>query len=130
MIQKEILPVANEDYDDPVGHSHEIKTTSIFHILDRFVIKSDSQWKKSFDLIIILISIYNVISNAYYAAMKTQYNKFEEILNIIIESLFLADMIFCFFTEFKDPETYEYVDHFKPIAINYIKKSFVFDLIA
>lgn len=62
--------------------------------------------------------------------MKTQYNKFEELIDFTIESLFLADMIFCFFNEFKDSETYELVDHFKPIAINYIKKSFVFDLIA
>jgi hypothetical protein len=78
----------------------------------------------------IFCSIYNVLSNAYYSAMKTNYNKFEVIMNLIIESLFLLDIIFCFFNEFKDSETFELVDQFKPIAISYIKKSFFFDLIA
>jgi hypothetical protein len=44
--------------------------------------------------------------------------------------MFFFDMIFCFFQEFQDQETFVMVSEFKIIAKRYAKKSFFFDLIA
>ena len=36
--------------------------------LDKLVISRDSKWKGKFDLMMMLASIFNVFSNAYYSA--------------------------------------------------------------
>jgi hypothetical protein len=112
-----------------IGEAEEI-TTSVFQILDKFVIRIDARWKKVFDLLMVAASVHNVLSNAYYAAMKTPERDAEVLLDLVVESLFLGDMAFCFFFEYKDPETYQIVSDFRAIALNYTKKSFVFDLLA
>ena len=48
----------------------------------------------------------------------------------IIEGLFLIDLIFCFFQEYKDEETYTIISDVKKIAKHYLKGSFIFDLLA
>ena len=48
----------------------------------------------------------------------------------IIEGLFLFDLIFCFFQEYKDEETYTIVSDVKKIAKHYARGSFIFDLLA
>jgi len=48
----------------------------------------------------------------------------------LIEGLFLCDLIFCFFQEFKDEETYTIISDVKKIAKHYAKGSFIFDLLA
>ena len=47
-----------------------------------------------------------------------------------VESLFLLDMAFCFCQEYLDEETYTLVSDLKTIAKHYMKKSFIFDLLA
>jgi hypothetical protein len=39
-------------------------------------------------------------------------------------------MIFCFFQEYQDNETFKIVNKFKPIALRYARKSFIFDFLA
>ena len=48
----------------------------------------------------------------------------------LIEGLFLLDLIFCFFQEYKDEETYTIMSDVKKIAKHYAKSSFAFDLLA
>lgn len=44
--------------------------------------------------------------------------------------MFLFDMIFCFFQEYIDAESFHKVTNFKIIAKRYARKSFVYDLFA
>ena len=48
----------------------------------------------------------------------------------ITEILFTFDLIFCFMQEYNDTETYRAVKEIKTIAKNYLKGSFIFDLVA
>ena len=81
-------------------------------------------------MILVISSIYNVFSNAYYAAFRPPVHLYEFWLDMFMELLFFLDIIFCFFQEFKDQETYHYVSKFKPIAVRYFKRTFFSDLIA
>lgn len=101
-----------------------------FQIFDRFLIPIDSWWKNIFDSILIISSVYNVYVNAFYSAFRLPEGDAEVVLDKFIEYMFLLDMIFCFFQEFKDGETFVRVTGFKVVAMRYAKKSFVFDLVA
>jgi hypothetical protein len=74
-------------------------------------------------------SCYNVFSNAFYSAYRVPEGK-EIIIDQLVEVWFFLDMIFCFFQEYKDTESYKVVSQFKMIALRYLKKSFFFDLLA
>jgi hypothetical protein len=77
-----------------------------------------------------LASCYNVFTNAYYAAYKIPDSEKEIMRDQFVEVLFFIDMIFCFFQEFKDDETFKIETKFKSIAKEYGKKRFVFDFLA
>jgi hypothetical protein len=98
--------------------------------LDKFVIKKDSTWKSLFDIILMIISVYNIFGNAYYSAFGQPTSTFFVLIDWTVETMFLLDMMFCFFQEYKDEETYNIVSKFRQIATHYFKKSFIFDLIA
>jgi hypothetical protein len=78
----------------------------------------------------LIVSCYNVFGNAYYAAFGVPVETYDIIIDNVVEFLFLCDMIFCFFQEYLDEETYKMVDSFKLIAVHYAKKSFMFDFCA
>ena len=42
----------------------------------------------------------------------------------------MMDMIFCFFSEYMDQETFTYEKRLKKIVIQYLKGSFIFDFAA
>lgn len=76
-------------------------------------------------------SCENVFSQAYQAAFGATSNQLQESIELyIIEGLFFLDLIFCFFQEYKDEESYTIISNFKQIAKHYAKGSFVFDLMA
>mgnify|MGYP000968411450 CR=1 FL=1 len=77
-----------------------------------------------------MVSVYNVYVNAYYASFGTPTSTFEVSIDVLVETLFFFDMLFCFLQEYKDDETYSMVSSFKLIALHYVKKSFFFDFIA
>lgn len=52
------------------------------------------------------------------------------IIDNFVESLFICDLIFCFCQEYLDEETYSLVSKIKKIAMHYLKKTFLVDLIA
>ena len=78
----------------------------------------------------LLISCYNIFGNAYYSAFGYSQELWFKIIDNSIESMFLLDMIFCFCQEYKDQETFTIVSDIKTIAKNYVKGSFIFDLLA
>jgi hypothetical protein len=84
-----------------------------------------------FDLLLTIVSVINVFSNAYYAAFGLPATKTSDIaLDISIEMLFVLDMIFNFFQEVKNEETFEIDRSFLSIALRYAKRSFLFDFVA
>ena len=99
--------------------------------INKLVIKSDSQWKASFDILMLFASCENTFSQAFQAAFGTTTNNLQLNLELyLVEGLFFLDLIFCFFQEFKDEETYTIISDVKAIAKHYAKGSFIFDLLA
>ena len=78
----------------------------------------------------LVASCYNTFVNAYYSAFGNPENKYQIILDYSIEVLFAMDLIFNFFQEYKDEETYTIVSDVKKIAKHYLKGSCIFDLLA
>lgn len=64
--------------------------------LNKLVISKDSYWKGMFDLLMMFASIFNIFGNAYYSAFGVPESTQNIILDNIVETLFLFDMIFCF----------------------------------
>ena len=83
-----------------------------------------------FDLLMMFASCFNIFGNAYYSAFGVPASTYNIILDMLIETLFLFDMCFCFCQEYMDEETYNVVSGLKQIAKHYFKKSFIFDFIA
>jgi hypothetical protein len=98
--------------------------------LDGYVIKADRGWKRVFDVALLVCAVYNVFANAYYAAFRPPLRTYEFVLDLGMEVVFLLDMLFCFFQEFVDEETWHLVSKFKPIALRYAGSTLVFDLVA
>ena len=96
-------------------------------LFDFLVIKIDSQWKNIFDIMMIIVSCYNVYTNAFYSAYRMPETNKEIIIDQFVEIWFLLDMIFCFFQEYQDTESFKVVSQFKLIALRYLKKSFFHD---
>jgi hypothetical protein len=100
-------------------------------LLDIFVIPLGSRWKRYFDLVLTIVCVFNVYSNAFYAANGLPHNTMiDNLIDISIEMLFLLDIFFNFFLSYKDEETFEIDVSFLSIAKRYLKKSFFFDFIA
>lgn len=108
----------------------EIEAKSEFNFLTFLVIPIDADWKSYFDMIMLLCACENTIMQAYYSAFGLPDGGFENILDYVIEGLFLMDLIFCLCQQYRDAETQTMVSDIKVIAINYLKGNFLFDLIA
>mmetsp|Transcript_38864 Transcript_38864/g.59066 ORF Transcript_38864/g.59066 Transcript_38864/m.59066 type:complete len:105 (-) Transcript_38864:301-615(-) len=88
----------HHDEDDKLGmdniaEADQRKDKNIFNCL---VIKKDNTYKSFFDMIMLIISCYNIFGNAYYSAFGVEKTLYFSILDNTVESLFLMDMIFCF----------------------------------
>lgn len=68
--------------------------------------------------------------NAYYAAYRVPDNTIEVWLDQIVEFFFMFDMIFCFFQEYVDEETFVTIDCPLTIMKHYLKKNFIYDFLA
>ena len=107
-----------------------LEKNSQFKLVEFLIIKIDNNYKSAFDFLMLFISIYNIFSNAYLSAFGLINSYWFVILDNFVESLYLLDLIFCFLQEYQDEETYTIVRDLKKIAINYLKRSFILDLIA
>lgn len=95
------------------------------------MIKIDSQWKAAFDILMLFASCENTFSQAYQAAFGAVEPGIQMYVELyMIEGFFFLDLLFCFFQEYKDEETYTIISDVKKIAKHYVKGSFVFDLLA
>jgi len=85
--------------------------------LKYLVIDKDSTWKGGFDIVMLIVSCYNIFGNAYYSAFGIPSSLLFVLIDYFVEALFLFDMIFCFFQAYVDEETYSEVNDIKRIAL-------------
>ena len=76
------------------------------------------------------VSCYNVFGNAYYSAFGSSKNIYIIIIDWIVETLFLIDILFNFTQEYLDDETYILVNDLPTIMKEYLKGNFIFDFFA
>ena len=108
-----------------------VYVNAITEFFDSLVISQDATWKKIFDVMIILSAVYLVISNAFYASFRPPTDDYEFYLDFAMIVIFFFDIIFNFFQEFFDSETYQVVSSCWKISMNYIKTfQFFLDFIA
>ena len=60
------------------------------------VVKRDNIFKEYFDMVMLPVSCYTVFGNAYFAAFGFSTDPYINILNWVVETLFLIDMVFNF----------------------------------
>jgi hypothetical protein len=98
--------------------------------LKRLIISPDAKWKSVFDIWVLLFVGYSCIWNILVFAFTFTTSKNLEYFNLIIEFVFQLDFFLTFFQSYKHPETYEVIDDYKLIAINYFWGWFWIDLIS
>jgi hypothetical protein len=98
---------------------------------DKIIISSTSKWKAIFDVFILLLVGYSCITSMLYVAFTTSNDKYLEIFESFVETMFWFDLFLNFIQSFKHPETLEIVTDLKGIAKNYIFKGwFIIDFVS
>jgi hypothetical protein len=97
-----------------------------------FLFKPTHPFKVKWDLLIILLAIWNSVEIPYQFAYPTAFDNLIgfSVSDYFIDGLFGIDVIINFRSAYKDPRTDEYILDPKRIAINYIKGRFWIDLLA
>jgi len=78
----------------------------------------------------LLLAVYSTFSSAYFSCFGVPVASSLVAIDILVEIAFLIDMIFTFFQEYISSEDYRPVRDHKLIALRYLKRYFIFDLIA
>mmetsp|Transcript_37369 Transcript_37369/g.6696 ORF Transcript_37369/g.6696 Transcript_37369/m.6696 type:complete len:85 (-) Transcript_37369:1730-1984(-) len=76
-----------------------------------------------------LLAIYNSFTVPIFVSFRIEETEELFILNGIIDTMFVADIVLNFFSTYIDRNGEEVLDH-KKIVKNYLKKAFIIDLIA
>ena len=125
----------SESGDDDIIDETDITATKKKVVRQRtfseiIVVKHDNAFKEYFDMLMLPVSCYNVFGNAYYSAFGSSSNIYIIIIDWIVETLFLIDIVFCFTQEYLDDDTYNLVSDLPTIAKEYAKGNFIFDFFA
>jgi hypothetical protein len=100
-------------------------------IADRLIISESSRWKAIFDILMLFLVAYSWFTSVFYVAFESPRNIPQIVFDWVVEAFFILDLIFNFFQEYKDSETYENVRDHRKIAKKYILKgNFFIDFIA
>ena len=98
---------------------------------DKLIISESSKWKAVFDIWMLILVGYSWITSIFYVAFTAPTNLYHIIFDWSVEVCFFSDLVFNFFQEYKDPETYENIKSHKKIAMKYIFKGwFIVDFIS
>jgi hypothetical protein len=76
-----------------------------------------------------LLAIYNSFTVPIFVSFRIEETEELFILNGIIDTMFVVDIVLNFFSTYIDRNGEEVLDH-KKIVKNYLKKAFIIDLIA
>ncbi|XP_028768743.1 potassium channel SKOR [Neltuma alba] len=94
-----------------------------------FIIHPENRWYRAWTKFILLWAIYS----SFFTPMEFGFFRgLDEdlfILDIIGQVAFLVDIIVQFFLAYRDSQTYRMIYKRAPIALRYLKSSFIFDLL-
>ncbi|KAG5529742.1 hypothetical protein RHGRI_030203 [Rhododendron griersonianum] len=94
------------------------------------VIHPDNRWYRTWTKIILGWAIYSSFFTPFeFGFFRGLPRKFF-LLDIFSQAAFLVDIILRFFVAYRDSQTYKIVYNHTPIALRYLKSSFVTDLLA
>jgi hypothetical protein len=85
-----------QDHNDGEIDPNALLVRDDLAFLDKFVIKKDCTWKGIFDIMLMSVSIYNIFGNAYYSAFGEPEDTWFWVIDLLVETMFLFDMLFCF----------------------------------
>lgn len=99
--------------------------------VDKLIINEGSKWKAFFDILVLLLVGYSCITSIFYVAFTNPTNIVHLVFDWIVEFFFVSDLVFNFFQEYKDPETFENIRNHKKIAMRYMFRGwFIIDLVS
>lgn len=90
----------------------------------------DSKWKKAFDTFILLVIGYTCILTVFSVCFDYQTTGKLSLVDNLVTLFFILDIMFKFFQEFLDVDSFKKVRKIKEIAKNYLQSWFIFDFIA
>ncbi|XP_058185385.1 potassium channel SKOR-like [Rhododendron vialii] len=94
------------------------------------VIHPDNRWYRAWTKIILGWAIYSSFFTPFeFAFFRGLPRKFF-LLDIVSQAAFLVDIVLRFFVAYRDSQTHKMVYNHTPIALRYLKSSFVTDLLA
>ena len=94
-----------------------------------FVINPLSRYRMFWDLCISLCILYSAIEIPFTTAFLPQPPLLMRVLDILIDSVLLSDVIVCFFTGYVDQDDVITMDHAK-VVNHYLRGWFFFDLLS
>jgi hypothetical protein len=118
------------DVKDKDGDAGQIELEKHKPFYKRLIISPDAKWKSVFDIWVLLFVGYSCIWNILVFAFTFTPGLGLKYLNVATEVIFYLDFFLTFFQAFKNPDTYEVIDDFKQIAINYFWGWFLIDLVS
>ena len=114
--------------------SKSSRGSSIFQDLtftqeSRYVFHPEGKFKQNWNIVILLGSLYTILTAPYQMAFSDTEMNSLTIVEIVIDSLFTLDIIISFFTGYYDDKS-SVEPNIRKIALRYLKSWFLFDLIA
>ena len=94
----------------------------------KYVISMDSSFKKIFDVVMVLMVVYSVLSSLYFLAFHSMGPK-SAAFDLFVWIMFIFDFILNFFTEFEDAKGNR-IKNLNMISNKYFKSYFLIDLIS
>ena len=94
----------------------------------KYVIPLDNPIKKTFDVVMILLVVYSVLSSLYFLAFHSMGQK-TAAFDIFVWLMFILDFILNFFAEIQDRRG-QRIKNLKMISNNYLKSYFFIDLMS
>jgi predicted membrane protein len=87
----------------------------------RFLIRHDNKWRMRWDLLVMLIAIWNCISIPFDVAFDPKKGTWNKVLDTLIDICFFLDIVLTFDTSYVNDKTGFEIFSYKLIAWNYIK---------
>ena len=95
---------------------------------ENYVISMDNSLKKIFDVVMVLMVVYSVISSLYFLAFHSMGPK-SAAFDLFVWIMFILDFVLNFFTDFEDTRGNR-IKNLNMISIRYLKSFFIIDLIS
>lgn len=105
---------------------------SFYQKMKQFRFNPNQGFKLRWDILVIILSVYNALVTPQQFAMTQTYENLTLIkyVDAAVDTIFALDILIMFRTSYRDPERDLFIEDSKLIAINYIKGRFLIDFLA